>query len=351
MFGCRASECPASLRLFLAVCGLTAEAACHSTDAATPTSAAKTIVFLTGPPTGAYNPLGTALADVYARTIPGVHFTAVAADGPTGAASNAAWLELGKADLAFSRSDIAYLAFRNGAPEDARPYGHLRSMAVLYANVVHIMARRDSGIRRAEDIRGHRVQMPEDQTASRLTLLVLEALGLTLQDVQVRPLLPGAGGSMALRDAEVRIFAAAYPLASIEASGPPGKARGARVPGVCQRRATQPGGMHRRPQWQSHSRQGPTPAAAQPLGNSTVRIGANPTRSAGCRNNLKQFATPARDYSWPPTRPVDRSGSHLRRTLLDVTARTRSVERGNVVANWAVWWPGGGPPGRVGGGI
>ena len=29
---------------------------------------------------------------------------------------------------------------------------------------------------------------------------------------------------------------------------PPGKARGARIPGVCKRRATQPGGMHRRPQ-------------------------------------------------------------------------------------------------------
>jgi hypothetical protein len=28
---------------------------------------------------------------------------------------------------------------------------------------------------------------------------------------------------------------------------PPGKARGARIPGVCKRRATQPGGMHRRP--------------------------------------------------------------------------------------------------------
>ena len=225
MFGCHTLRCPAGLRLFLGVCGLTAAAACHSTDAATPTSAAKTIVFVTGPPTGAYNPLGTALADVYARTIPGVHFTAVAADGPTGAASNAAWLEQGKADLAFSRSDIAYLAFRNGVPEDARPYGHLRSMAVLYTNVVHIMVRRDSGIRRAEDIRGHRVQMPEDPTASRLTLLVLEALGLTPQDVQVRPLLPGAGGSMALRDAEVRVFAAAYPLASIEASGPPGGIR------------------------------------------------------------------------------------------------------------------------------
>ncbi len=38
---------------------------------------------------------------------------------------------------------------------------------------------------------------------------------------------------------------------------PPGKARGARIPGVCKRRATQPGGMHRRPRWQPNSRPSP----------------------------------------------------------------------------------------------
>ena len=38
---------------------------------------------------------------------------------------------------------------------------------------------------------------------------------------------------------------------------PPGKARGARIPGVCKRRATQPGGMHRRPEWHSYFRTGP----------------------------------------------------------------------------------------------
>ena len=38
---------------------------------------------------------------------------------------------------------------------------------------------------------------------------------------------------------------------------PPGKARGARIPGVCKRRATQPGGMHRRPRWRLYSRSSP----------------------------------------------------------------------------------------------
>src|SRR5215211_3719865 len=38
---------------------------------------------------------------------------------------------------------------------------------------------------------------------------------------------------------------------------PPGEARGARIPGVCKRRATRPGRMHRRPTWQTYSHQGP----------------------------------------------------------------------------------------------
>ena len=38
---------------------------------------------------------------------------------------------------------------------------------------------------------------------------------------------------------------------------PPGQARGARIPGVWKRRATPPGGMHRRPRWPPYSDQDP----------------------------------------------------------------------------------------------
>ena len=38
---------------------------------------------------------------------------------------------------------------------------------------------------------------------------------------------------------------------------PPGKARGVRIPGVFERRATQPGGMNRRPEVVTYSLPGP----------------------------------------------------------------------------------------------
>ena len=48
---------------------------------------------------------------------------------------------------------------------------------------------------------------------------------------------------------------------------PPGKARGARIPGVCKRRATQPGGMHRRSEWYLYSWTGPySPCSRTPEG-------------------------------------------------------------------------------------
>ena len=40
---------------------------------------------------------------------------------------------------------------------------------------------------------------------------------------------------------------------------PAGKARGASIAGLCERRATPPAGMHRRPEWRSYFRTGPKP--------------------------------------------------------------------------------------------
>ena len=61
---------------------------------------------------------------------------------------------------------------------------------------------------------------------------------------------------------------------------PPGKARGARIPGVCKRRATQPGGMHRRPRWQPYSDQGPKAVESR-------------TRATRCRACVRRRSSPS----------------------------------------------------------
>jgi len=61
---------------------------------------------------------------------------------------------------------------------------------------------------------------------------------------------------------------------------PPGQARGARIPGVCKRRATQSGGMHRRSEWLTCSCPGPKGQTSDGLLTDAICWTGNP-RNAG----------------------------------------------------------------------
>jgi TRAP transporter TAXI family solute receptor len=212
---------PCRAGLLLALVAQAAASGCGSTDAATGTP--PPLILLTGPRGGAYNPLGTALADVYNARIHTTRVIPQTAGGPEGAGANAQAVEHGKADLAFARSDIAYTAFRHGTARDQTPYLHLRSMAVLYTNAVHVLVRRASGIERLEDLHGHRVQTGDEPDGSTLTRMVLEGHGIALSDVHGMPSSRNSWTMLKQGDLDVRIFASAYPLSSIddvsEASG------------------------------------------------------------------------------------------------------------------------------------
>jgi len=199
--------------LAVAIAALSA-ASCGTTSASA-TTAVRQVTFYTGPPGGAYSPLGKALADVYNKTIPQAHVTVFSNDGPRGAGINAEAIEAGKADLGFSRSDIAYDAFRSGTEGDEKPNTHLRAMAVLYTNAVHVIVRRSSGIQNWHDVVGKRVQLTEEAGAP-LARIVLEGHGVPLRDVQIVPNARNAITRLKNGEMDVRIFASAYPLATID---------------------------------------------------------------------------------------------------------------------------------------
>ena len=175
-------------------------------------AATRTLLLLTGPSTGAYAPLGRALADAYNRRLPRLHVTAQSPEGPRGAGENAQAVEDGKADLGFSRADLAFQAFRRSGGGAS----HLRSIAVLYTNAVHVLVRRGSGIKRGEDMRGRRVQVTEDAAGGPLARFVLEAYGLTLDDVQSVDNPRNAVARLKSGELDVRVFASAYPLPGID---------------------------------------------------------------------------------------------------------------------------------------
>jgi TRAP transporter TAXI family solute receptor len=214
----RAFLCRFSVAL-VALCGLGAAACETATGASVPV---RPVTLFTGPSSGAYYYLGKALADVYNANIPDAHVTAVGNDGPGGAGVNAAAVEAGEADLGFSRSDLAYVAYRNGSTSDPNGHPHLRAMAVLYANAVHVLVRRESGITKLSDIRGKRVQIGDDTGTSSgsLARMVLDSAGLSVQDVQIVPNPRNALSRLRAGEMDVRVFASGYPVGSLDDVGP-----------------------------------------------------------------------------------------------------------------------------------
>jgi uncharacterized protein len=181
-------------------------------------SAPREVVLLTGPSTGAYLPLGQALADVYTRELPGVHVTARMTQTQRGAGDNPQALQEGRGELAFSRADLAFQAFRESSNGESST-SHLRSIAVLYSNVIHIAVRRAAGIKEGKDFRGRRVQISEDSPAP-LARYVIEAYGLSAGDVQSVGSPRSAISRLRANELDVRIFASGFPLAGVGDVGP-----------------------------------------------------------------------------------------------------------------------------------
>ena len=189
-----------------------------ATDRARQAAARQQVILLTGPQSGAYAPLGQALANIYNTKLTSVQVTATSTNGPEGAASNAGEIEEGKAQLAFSRADLAFQRFQQS--QEKGEGSHLRSIAVVYTNTVHLLVSRKSGITRGEDMRGHRVMVGDEAFGGGLARVVVEGHGIALDEVKTFSNARNAFSRLRAGELDVRIFASAYPLAGIDDVGP-----------------------------------------------------------------------------------------------------------------------------------
>lgn len=129
---------------------------------------------------GAFYPLAVALADVYRAELPEVE-THVESGG---SGRNVQAVQDGRAQLAFTQADVAYLAYRHGTEADPRPYTELRGIAVLWQNTVQLAVRRASAIRAIPDLRGRHVSVGTPGSGSEtLAHTVLESYGLSYEDL------------------------------------------------------------------------------------------------------------------------------------------------------------------------
>lgn len=159
-------------RLAAPAVALLAVAACTAAPSAVPDVP---VAIATGGPGGAFYPIGTALASLYAEQLPGVRTEILTG----GSSENVRAVEGGRATIGFTQADVAYVAYRRGTENDPRPYATLRGIALLWINTVHGVVPRDSAIRDWPDLAGRRVAVGTRGSGSEtLARIVLESYGL-----------------------------------------------------------------------------------------------------------------------------------------------------------------------------
>ena len=164
----------------------------------------KTLNIVTGGTGGVYIVYGAGLADVLSKRMK------VAASAQTTPASvdNMKLIRDGKADLAFTLADTAFDAI-NGknrfAPPEAK--ADAKTIAVMYSNYMHIVAKASAGINTVGDLKGKRVSIGAAGSGTETKgIRILEAFGLdATKDIQPQRL-NAQDSADALRDGKIDAF-------------------------------------------------------------------------------------------------------------------------------------------------
>ena len=165
-----------SRRIFAAV------AAALLATTAVPAQAQQFINVLTGGTSGVYYPLGVALSNIFAKTIPSAKSSAQATKASV---ENLNLIEAGRGEIAFTLGDSLSDAWR-GNPEVgfAKPLKKLRDVAAIYPNYIQIVATAGSGIKSLADLKGKRLSVGAAKSGTELNArAVLKAAGLSYEDL------------------------------------------------------------------------------------------------------------------------------------------------------------------------
>lgn len=107
----------------------------------------------TGTTSGAYYPIGNALAKIWTDKVPGVKASAQSTEA---SAANMNFLQQKEAEVAFTMANVAVYAYEGQDTFTGRSNKDLRGMTFLYPNVTQIVVRKDSGINSLKDLKGKR---------------------------------------------------------------------------------------------------------------------------------------------------------------------------------------------------
>jgi TRAP transporter TAXI family solute receptor len=119
---------------------------------------ATTVSLGTGELKGVYYPVGLAICDIVNRDTnkDGVRCSA---EGTPGSVYNLDAIRDGELEFGIVQSDVAHAAYKGGGAYTDKPFPELRSVLVLYPELITIMVREGSGIHGIADLAGGRVNV------------------------------------------------------------------------------------------------------------------------------------------------------------------------------------------------
>ena len=151
----------------------------------------------TGAPTGTYYRIGGVLAEIVSAPpgtppcAPGAacgvpSLVAVAQTAP-GSVANVAAVEAGLVETGLVQADVAFWAYKGSMLFAGQvPAEHLRALAALYRESVHVVVRAAAPIAGIADLRGRRVAIDEPGSGTRVEAqIVLNAYGLGKRDLDL----------------------------------------------------------------------------------------------------------------------------------------------------------------------
>jgi len=165
----------------------------------------------TGTTGGTYFPIGGLIANAISNPpgsrpcdkggscgVPGL---IAVAQATIGSVENIDLLRAGNVEAGMAQADVAYWAYTGtGTYAGKPPFGELRTIGTLYAEAVHIAVRADGGIQTIPDLKGKVVSVGEEGSGTLVDVrLVLEAYGLSEEDLQPRYLKPGTAADRLAR--------------------------------------------------------------------------------------------------------------------------------------------------------
>ncbi|KAB3531500.1 TAXI family TRAP transporter solute-binding subunit [Alkaliphilus serpentinus] len=140
------------------------------------------ISIATGGTSGTYYPLGGAFAKVFNDNVENVTANAQSTNASV---ENVGLLEKGEAELAFIQNDVTYYAYTGTEIwEGKEKVTNVRGMAMLYPEIVQIVALKDSGIESVEDLVGKKVAIGAPGSGAEANARqILAAHGISYDDL------------------------------------------------------------------------------------------------------------------------------------------------------------------------